>query len=327
MMLLPLTIAFALVGGHPQLANNAIAIKGCAGLNAESLFEMRLPYLGRTVDKYPCPWYWLDDVRLKFGYYDGPNGEFRFVEAKANDAGKVIIVFLVGGPRASVLSTKPEVERSLYEIAYARNFSAKVVIPEYLGTGLRSLYPRSDILPAAKEVGSLISALKLSYPDHRIMLVTHSAGAYVGLAVLRQQRVETVLISPPIDSMRDMMLHLDEHGFPGVSPKQMKQFGVLKDGRPIATEATEEQQAQAFAGAVFGQTLADQLRSLPPRRLSCLKIVVGSQDPNIGVAGFNSLRREFPAVHTQWVNGLAHVPVGSQAVNIAAATLTQHLCR
>lgn len=87
------------------------------------------------------------------------------------------MVFLVGGLRDAVLLANAEAGRKFYKLAYANLFRAKVVIPEYLRTALRSLYSRSDIEPAVEEVGDLISALTRAYPDHRIMLVTHSAGA------------------------------------------------------------------------------------------------------------------------------------------------------
>ncbi len=162
-------------------------------------------YFSYDRDPFKCWKATVDEVDIRIFYTLGPNGAYRTILLNRKDlAANRIVVAIAGGPRLTSISYDPDElkKTALFGMAGA---GALVVTIDHLGTVSRSRYPEADIQPAASEIRDLIYRLRKIAGVPVVGVVASSAGALIGIQLARRERLNVLILSPPIASLEDLM--------------------------------------------------------------------------------------------------------------------------
>lgn len=262
-------------------------------------------------------------VRIESFTHLGPHGYYRLLYLKRRDqAPQRLMIYLAGGPRHATTSLGVERFRVELVVSLAARDGTGVLVPEYLGTRNRSLYPRADTGPAAEEVLGIADLLRSSRPRAAVSLVAVSAGTYVALQSLRRRAVPTVFVVPPTASGREFLA--DTAGtdvLPNARGERVRFYRYRREHELEEATATIEEQLSAFLGRDFDRSLADLIGELPPLRRGCLAIVYGTEDRRVRNERLAEVRRRFPSIPISAVEGMGHGPANEEQAEALAHTV------
>lgn len=247
--------------------------------------------------------------------HNGPHGDYRVVVLQTRKFDSPdFIVYVAGGPRQFTIGLRhvgaDEEPYPLLPLALARETSSNLIVPDYLGTAMRSLYPGTDLGAAADEIIALIQRVKQSVPNARVVVVGASAGSLVAMEVLSRIRVPTVLVSPSPTSLSELLMSPTGTDIPINAAEMLVSFyAYTSAGERRRVTATNLDQFSAFAGEDFLKDLPQLIWEIPAGNRHCLGIVHGDRDRRVKIELLQSVRDRFSHVPILTLTGVGHEPV------------------
>lgn len=300
-----------------------ISLSPCAGVALSSLTPLNLPHgeWNDPANANPCSWFYSEGVLFSLRYMRGPESDYRFLDLLPDKWNGEITIYIIGGPRGTIVRGEFENERRNYPFNIAHSFSRRVIIPEYLGTLYRSRYPKSDLESAANEIKELIKKLLPYVPLNKITLVAHSAGGLLAIQVAKVMPVRALLISPPLASLREISERPNLYGFKESALDHMRRFETQvttgagsEINNAVAPDLT---QVRAFAGEAFGKDLMKQIADMPIHSRALISIAIGEEDKLYRPEDVEKLCKSIQRKQISIWKGLGRSPdTMSQAVNV-----------
>lgn len=274
-------------------------------------------FTGPEVLNSGCFFFNHDGVRYETFLRRGPQGRYRVHYAKRSGAEPAhFIIYLTGGPRGYVAFQPGRSFADDPVVALAKLPRTAVLAPEYLGTVNRTLYPGSDLGPAADEVVDLFRALRRLHPGARISVLGFSAGGWVALEALRRETMSVILFAPLSLSGREFLARPAGTDMPPDAASTVVRFWRQRQGaRAELVEATAAEQLTAFLGDAADDDLGDFIDRIPRERHRCISVLYGADDRRINVGALARLQPRYPSLRFQSFPGFGHGPVSVEETN------------
>lgn len=224
------------------------------------------------------------------------------------------IVFLVGGPGDRLVThflsfPSDQVLINLVQAGFL------VALPGYSGTAYGSVYPKSDLPVAVRQIVEYVSFIR-RLSDSSITVLGGSAGAFPAYLVARRfSDVPAVLLSPPLSAPKQIVERLKRNSESRVAYSRVIQLRQRKVGRQLSAIerpilVSEETRTASFFGRVYNLSLIDLFNKYPSvaRKVTLL---VGTKDSRIGIEQLTEFRNRYPAVDVSLLPGIDHMPTNT----------------
>lgn len=258
-----------------------------------------------------CGFFVHEGVRVERFFGSGPHGRYRIVYLKlSSQTVERLIIFVAGGPREVSTGFGRRPFNSDAVVGLARQPGAGVVVPDYLGTAFRSLYPASDVEAAADEILDLVRRLRVAHPRREVVVAAASAGSLVALEVLRHEQVPVTISFPAFNSFKDAVERPQLAGFPADVATRISRFyryNEQRTGVELVT-TTFGDQLRAFAGVLYNADLRELVARIPPAHRSCLAVIYGTKDARTHVWRAAEFQLHHPSVPVTALDGMGHGP-------------------
>lgn len=254
------------------------------------------------------------DVVFVSGLFRGEEGDMPIlVIAPLQRRPKGTIVYLVGGPGGELVThflSHPSdyVPIKLVEAGFL------VAIPGYSGTAYGSVYPKSDLPVAVRQITEYYVSFIRRLSNSSVTLLGGSAGAFPAYLVARKfSDVPAVLLSPPLSAPKQIVKRLKLNPASRGAYSRSIELPQRKVGqrlpalkRPVLV--SEEARTASFFGLAYNLSLIDLFDKYPlaEKRVSLL---VGTKDSRIGIEKLTAFRKRYPAVDVRLLPEIDHSPI------------------
>jgi pimeloyl-ACP methyl ester carboxylesterase len=269
------------------------------------------------------------ELGLIWGIHHGGRGALPVMAVvPRNKRVRGVLVYLVGGPGDILLSQLTMSPGDEVTLSVARGGYA-VVYLGYYGTNFGSLFPQSDLFPAAEQVAHYIRMLK-GRSNFPVAIAGVSAGASVGYLASRSfHDVPVLLLSPPLASVRELVttggLSVSDPNTPVVV--RQRRLGDRLAAPPVAIKTVRQYRMSAFFGETYAHPLSELLTRYPTQSRIRPLLIVGNKDSRIGLDHLPAFRRNAPHVTVKVIKGFGHGPSNHKQARKLAAAIKRHMAR
>ncbi|WP_374139920.1 YqiA/YcfP family alpha/beta fold hydrolase [Sphingomonas sp. 32-62-10] len=215
---------------------------------------------------------------------------------------RATVVFLVGGPGGNATPNLAD-EPILNGIANESNGQIRIIVPAYLGTDFRSMYPKSDFLAARSEISALIENEQRN--GTKVCVVGASLGGYLAASLAKNhQKSKFLLINPVILKPSEFLSRMrmrPEGRIIGLRYWHVENAEWDGKSRGTPKYIADDAFWITFFGDYFNNDIIDFLDS------SSTRIIYASGDPRIGVDKAEEIRKRNPDFYIKAVNSNDHV--------------------
>jgi len=286
--------------------DNPMVVNSCAGAKLSDVADFAAAAQGNQ-----CAYAVSPGAVLAAEFYEGPYGRVPAFVARPHDVDLInaplVVVDLVGGPGGSVFPSLEDGEYSKFSVRRAAD-GIVTIVPGYMGTATRSLYPRSDLPAAMAEIAHLLRDLQNRRPGRAICMVGGSLGGYLAIRLSHLfPDVEILAINPllwPPRKARETTLSVHgEHLKYYYSPVRKHE---LRNGRAHFVVEKNEPQIQ-IQRHFFEPDGEMGLSDLVDPAVKNVTLVYSPADDRIGVEELPRLRQRAPGIRVIETRPVGHM--------------------
>jgi alpha/beta hydrolase family protein len=286
--------------------DNPMVVSACAGAKPSKVADFEA-----AAQRGECAYAVASGAVLAAEFHDGPYGRVPAFVARPPDvdlaSAPLVVVDLVGGPGGGVF---PSLEYGEYRKFSLRRAADGIltITPSYMGTMTRSLYPRSDLPVAMKEIAHLLRDLQNRRAGRPICMVGGSLGGYLAIRLSRLfPDVEILAINPLLWSPRKarettLSIH-GQHVKYYYSPVRKHE---LRDGHAYFVREELETHMEVF-NRFFEPDDDKGLSDLVDPAVKNVTLVYSPADDRIGVEEVPRLRRRAPGIRIIETRPVGHM--------------------